>query len=236
MLHISHNTMSNRNTIAETNSQYRYKPGKLPHIFEKSLPIFITFRMSFSLSAEIMREYNRQKELWHKETRNPDQIPLENRTEAKSMHLFRLYDELIANEETTPKILQAKELTDIVAEALSHFNGERYYLLAYCIMPNHVHTVVLPKIIDSGEIYPLSRITYTWKRYSATKINRLLGRCGPFWQRESYDHVIRDEDELYGVLQYIMDNPIKANLVEKWDEWHGTWIDDQYAPISEGKE
>jgi REP element-mobilizing transposase RayT len=75
-----------------------------------------------------------------------------------------------------------------VADALRHFDGERYRLVAWCVMPNHVHAVVQPA---AGHV--LEEIVHSWKSFTAHQANKLLGRTGPFWMAEAYDHLVRDE-------------------------------------------
>ena len=95
----------------------------------------------------------------------------------------------------------------IVADALTHFHGQRYQLAAWVVMPNHVHAIVKPL-----EGYPLSDILHSWKSYSAHEINKLLGRTGQLWQRESYDHIVRNERALFKIAEYIDRNPEKAGI------------------------
>ena len=66
------------------------------------------------------------------------------------------------------------------------------------------------------------------KRYSAREINRLVKRSGSLWQAESYDHVVRDEDELLRIIQYVMNNPVKAGLVEDWKDWKHTFVSEEF--------
>lgn len=102
-----------------------------------------------------------------------------------------------------------------MANALAHFVGQRYELHAWTIMPNHVHVVVTPL-----RNHTLSDILQSWKSYTATKANRLLDRAGQsFWQRESYDHLVRDEKELERVCTYTINNPVRAGLCERAEDW-----------------
>ena len=74
-------------------------------------------------------------------------------------------------------------------------------------MPNHVHVVVRPR---AG--HDLPSIVHSWKRHVANEANRVLGREGSFWQTEYYDHLIRDNDDLSGQIEYVWNNPEKAGL------------------------
>ena len=101
-----------------------------------------------------------------------------------------------------------------VAGALSHFDGKRYQLHAWCVMPNHVHVVVQPL-----PPHELSAILHSWKSFTAHNALRLLGRSGEFWQKESYDHLVRDADDLERTIRYVRENPLSAGL----RDWGWVW-------------
>jgi putative transposase len=69
----------------------------------------------------------------------------------------------------------------------------------------------------------LSKIMQSLKGFTASKANDILQRSGPFWQDESYDHIIRSEGELERVVKYVVYNPVKAGLVKEWREWMWTY-------------
>ena len=112
--------------------------------------------------------------------------------------------------------LRDTAIAQAVVNALQEFDGSRYLLFAWSVMPNHIH--VLFQTI--GKI-PLANILHSWKSYSAKAANRILGRSGEFWQREYYDHLIRSEAEFDRAVRYIMDNPSKAGL-KNWP-WVWSW-------------
>jgi len=105
-------------------------------------------------------------------------------------------------------------VAEMVRDALLHFQGDRYDLAAWCIMPNHVHVIVRPM-----RGYTLSEVLHTWKSFTAQRANRVLHREGKFWQSESYDHVIRNEQDLRNQVRYVLENPKKAGL-KSWP-----WVD-----------
>ena len=94
-------------------------------------------------------------------------------------------------------------------QALLHHDADRYHLLAWCIMPNHVHVLVQP--IDTT----LGRLVGNWKGWVAHEANRILGRKGRFWQPDYWDRFIRDADHYRATLRYIENNPVKAGLVPR---------------------
>lgn len=112
----------------------------------------------------------------------------------------------------------------MVAEALLFRDKKVYELDCFTIMSNHVHAVFAPLKDESGTCYGLSRIMQSLKRRTASLANDLLGRQGSFWQGESYDHVVRDEDEWQRIVWYVLNNPVKAGLVQEWQAWPWTYF------------
>ena len=106
------------------------------------------------------------------------------------------------------------EIASLVRDALLKFDGERYRLLAWCVMPNHVHV-----LIKQAQGFPLAGIVRSWKVFTARKANAILGRTGTFWMREYHDRRIRDEGHLNRAIVYIERNPVKAGLCERPEDW-----------------
>jgi REP element-mobilizing transposase RayT len=101
----------------------------------------------------------------------------------------------------------------MIAEAIVFGDSTRYRLHAWVIMPNHVHIVVEP-------LRELAAIMHWLKGRTARKANRILGRTDQtFWQDESYDHWIRNATEYQKVVGYVENNPVRAGLVEKAEDW-----------------
>lgn len=103
--------------------------------------------------------------------------------------------------------MRDSRVAKIVAESIQHFEGTRYRLLAWCVMPNHVHVVFSP--LGGNH---LDGILHSWKSFSALRANRLLGIRGAFWQREYFDHLIRSEESLLKIIDYVKGNPRRAGL------------------------
>ncbi len=110
--------------------------------------------------------------------------------------------------------LKDERIAKIVADALRFFENKNYTLFAWCIMPNHVHVVVKP--ITS---HTLTTILRSWKSFTAKTANAILNRSGRFWQTESYDHLIRDTDDLNHAMEYTWSNPELAGL----RNWQWRW-------------
>jgi len=111
--------------------------------------------------------------------------------------------------------LRRPGIADLVASAVQFFDGERYCLDAWVVMPNHVHVVLWPEPYRT-----LSSILQSWKRFTAREANKRLGRIGEtFWQRESFDHWIRNEDEHARCCRYVINNPVNAGLCSAPERW-----------------
>jgi REP element-mobilizing transposase RayT len=109
--------------------------------------------------------------------------------------------------------LRNSRLAEVVQENLWHHDGVQYRLLAWVIMPNHVHALI--------EVWqtPLGEILKGWKGYTSKIANKFLGCEGAFWQDDYFDRYIRDEDHYRRVVSYIENNPVKAGLVRLAAEW-----------------
>jgi len=110
--------------------------------------------------------------------------------------------------------LRNPAVAGMVEAALLHFDGERYRLLAWCVMPNHVHV-----LMETLEGFPLADMLHSWKSFSAKQANKILGRAGEFWQREYFDRYIRHAEHFQQAIVYIEENPVKAGLAKVKTEW-----------------
>lgn len=124
--------------------------------------------------------------------------------------------------------LTKREIAHIITYNIFMLHTKRYNLICHCIMPNHLHLLIdttgfqsVSKTNKNGKSrnYPLADTLRLLKGRTARYANIVLRKQGAFWQHESYDHYIRDENELNRTITYIMLNPVKAGLVEKWQDW-----------------
>lgn len=113
-----------------------------------------------------------------------------------------------------PDWLTDASCADIVAEALTSFDGERYRLLAWVVMPNHVHA-----LIRQEDGWPLSTVVKSWKSFTARKVNHRLGRSGALWAPDYFDRFMRDEGQTNAAMNYIEANPVKAGLCRTPADW-----------------
>ncbi|MEZ0386109.1 MAG: transposase [Verrucomicrobium sp.] len=201
---------------------------RLPHWQQPEVCYFITFRTSDSLPAEIAKTFREKRLLWlqckgaipspQSQTPPHEKNPPANfwRDALQSLSPQEQQDFKREFSEEFHQLLDAghgecllrrHDLRAVLDDTLLHFDGDRYLLGDYVIMPNHVHALVqlAPKIT-------LKDLGLSWKRFSARQINSTTGKHGPLWQGESYDRIVRDAAEFAHYQQYIADNPTKARL------------------------
>lgn len=99
-------------------------------------------------------------------------------------------------------------------ENLLHFHTERYELIAWAVMPNHVHVVIAT---SSG--WPLDKVVHGWKSYTANAVNKLLNRSGVLWMPDYFDVLITHADMLEATVKYTEYNPVAAGLVQRMEDW-----------------
>jgi REP element-mobilizing transposase RayT len=137
--------------------------------------------------------------------------------------VFRVFDSIPPGERDGDDILDRHHGTAfmrdprcarIVAEALLHGDRNRYGLKAWCVMPNHVHALIVTH--TDAE---LGQIVRSWKTYTTRRINELLGRSGPVWAADYFDRFIRDERHYDANKTYIEMNPVAAGLCARPDAW-----------------
>jgi putative transposase len=188
---------------------------RLPHIQIEGAIYFVTFRLANSLPVDVLEQL----------AKNSDQIkelPIDQRQEAHRCW-FEQFDDYVGRCLNGERFLQNDKVAEVVADSLRRRDGHVYELLAFCIMPNHVHAVFTPLEASKGNYYSLTEILHSLKRNSAKQANIVLGRTGSFWQDESYDHVVRDQTDLERIAQYVLYNPVQAGLTETWQDWQWSY-------------
>ena len=111
-------------------------------------------------------------------------------------------------------VLRLPAAAQIVQNALLHFDGDRYRLLAWCIMPNHVHVVC-----ETTGGHSIGSIIRSWKAFTGAAINRVNAVAGPVWARDYFDRYARSEDDIGRMVGYVEQNPVTAGLVGKAEDW-----------------
>ena len=210
-----------------------YYRCKLPHWHPKGQMFFITFRLANSLPIHIIQALNEESE------RERQHILSAFRGTQQQDELYKLdkkvfgrYDKWLDQcLEESPRWLAEEQVASIIAEELYALNGKRYRMVASCIMSNHCHIVIdtfgytfAPNHNGVTAPYPLADTLKLLKGRTARFCNQTLGRNGAFWHHESYDHVIRDQQEYERIVWYTINNPVKAGLAKNWDDWKFTFL------------
>jgi putative transposase len=177
--------------------------GYLPHFDQPDLIQSITIRLSDAVPLYPIEQWKRERS-WSKRmpVNDPRRVALRKQIETCEDAGYGAC------------CLGDARIAQIVEWSLLRFDGERYRLLAWCIMPNHSHS-----ILEIWEGWPLDAVLHSLKSYSAHKANEMLSRSGKFWFREYHDRYVRDAAHFAAAGEYVENNPVKAKLVPRKGLW-----------------
>lgn len=191
---------------------------KLPHFDHEGATFFVTYRLENSIPADIARKYKIERA-------NEVAIVKKSQTDDKKQQLMNIerkyflkFEALLDHPTFGDRYLDEQEYATIIKDIIHEYDGKYYQLDAYCVMPNHVHLLIDTSIqIDVDGSLPakyqyLKDIMRRIKSKSAVFINRLRRTQGQLWEEESYDRYIRNTLHHQSVVNYIVQNPIKAGL------------------------
>jgi REP element-mobilizing transposase RayT len=179
----------------------RWHRTYLPHWEAGELPQHIVLRLADSLPAAVLSHWKQERE-----------SPSKDRSEGAAERRERINWWLDQGHGSCE--LRDPRAARLVVAALHHFDGVRYRLHEWVVMPNHVHALMTPLNGCS-----LSSVVHSWKSYTAKEINRVLNRRGALWHRDYFDRMIRDHEHFESTVAYIRENPVKAGLCDKPQEW-----------------
>jgi len=219
-----------------------------PHIHPISAVLFLTYRLVGTVPKESLRLYKAKGEWLRNEVdriiadvaNSGDHLAKQqlDRLDQFERDWFLKFEDILHKSQFGPSWLKEDQIAQTVAEGLQELDGKAYRLDAYSIMSNHVHAVFKP-LLAEGELletydpngrlvltsdHPsLARIMQSLKGRSARACNQLLGREGQFWEHENFDRVIR-ADKFDSTIRYVLNNPVKAGLVDNWREWRWNYL------------
>jgi putative DNA methylase len=173
--------------------------GYLPHFDGGELAQFITFRLNDSLPRNLLLR-------WKEELR------FEPSAQASSIMRRRV--EAYLDQGHGSCYLRDRRVAEMVQNALLFHDRMKYKLVAWVVMPNHAHMLCTP----CAE-YSLTGIMHSVKSFTASEANKILNRSGRFWQKEYFDRYIRNARQFSKTVAYIENNPVKANLCERPEDW-----------------
>jgi REP element-mobilizing transposase RayT len=196
-----------------------YYHRHLPHWQPHGAVFFVTFRLKDSLPEAVIELLHAEREREKSALNQLQESERAKRNYLDERGYFGRWDSALDKAQSGPHWLSQPEIANIVKEAFHYRDGKIFDLYAFCIMANHVHAVFEPSRSDCQSDLPLYKIMQSLKRHTARQANLILGREGAFWQDESYDHVIRDSAEFLRIIKYIVENPVKAGLASRWEDW-----------------
>ena len=208
----------------------------LPHLQYVGAVFFVTFNLRGAIPTEVVARLAEEKQLAlagiKKTGGDVDQLYNEHKR-----HFARI-DYILDTNQYGSDWLKQPSIATVIKNKLHEYDAAHYELLAYCVMSNHVH-IVVDSAVQLDALSPNDTITsanytqlHTALKYikggSARLANQLLGRTGAFWQPESYDHYVRNAPELGRIIDYTLQNPVKAGLVESWQDWPHSYLSERF--------
>ncbi|WP_235298322.1 transposase [Portibacter marinus] len=220
----------------------QYYKQRLPHIQPIGATFFVTFRLHGSIHNSVIRELSRN----YQQAISKAMIKYSNPRDTNSRKYYlkrRLvvsYDRILDNREAGPRYLQEHKIAKICMREILKHNDQLYHLIACTIMSNHIHLLIdtSVQIPPDGQISAnaenfttLDQIMKKIKGSSAFYANKQLSRSGKFWGKESFDIYIRNEKMLSNVIRYILQNPVKAGIVEKASDFEHSYLSPEYGEM-----
>ena len=201
----------------------------LPHLQPPGGEYFITFNLNGSLPKKVISEMRSYRKENFKSS-SSDKIPQDKASEIERK-IFLTYESVLDNASSGPQWLKKDSIADIIKESIHYRDNKFYDLYAYCIMSNHVH-IVFKHLTNNTAIkskHPVSDIIGNLKKFTSRNCNKYLNRTGAFWQTESFDRLIRNNNELTNVISYTIHNPVKAGLIKIWENWPHTYLKKEFV-------
>jgi REP element-mobilizing transposase RayT len=204
-----------------------HERGYLPHCDKPGLTQFVTFRLWDSMPASRRCEWEHLLAInVRSDAPRSGTASTVSNTGARS--IASRDDEAIAKSRREQRqkleeyldrshgecFLRDPRVATLIENTLRFHHGQRFDLLAWVVMPNHVHAV-----LKVGDTTPLSKIIQNWKSISAVAANKLVGRSDDYWQEDYWDTFMRDEEQTRKAVRYIENNPVKARFCRTPEEW-----------------
>lgn len=201
----------------------------LPHKLPLGNKFFITTRLVDSVPQSVIQQFELEQKLAVKFIEENYLSPDERRIQIGKQwkRNFANFDKYLDNNAEGNHWLKQDGIAKIVSDTLHYWDKKRYDLVAFTIMSNHIH-LVIDTWDTENYVETVTTIMQSIKRYTARQSNILLNREGQFWQRESYDHLIRNEREFKNIINYTAQNSVKAGLVTDWRDYPYTFINENY--------
>ena len=198
--------LENPHSFFNPHSEIDVTQNHLPHWQQGKAWVFVTWRLGDAMPKAKLDQWKAERETWM--THHPE--PWDEKTEAEYHERFSHQIDEWLDQGSGSCLLKDPDNAAVVADALRHFDGDRYELASFVVMPNHVHVLFRPL-----EGHALPEIVKSWKGFTSREINKRAGKTGALWQDEYWDRLIRHEQHFFKVAEYIRENPVKAKLRER---------------------
>lgn len=178
-----------------------YHGHNLPHLDAGGVTQFVTFRLADSIPQNVLEELAEELQ----------SVKEQEREIARIRKIEKLLDKGMGS-----CVLRNPACAKIVAESLRYLDPERYRLISWVVMPNHVHFLAR---FDESKSLP--KAIHSLKSYTANEVNKVSGRKGKLWQDEYFDRYMRNGEHMLKTIHYIQDNPVAAKLCKQ--PWEFPW-------------
>ncbi|MEO8446332.1 MAG: transposase [bacterium] len=193
----------------------------LPHFQKEYSSYFLNFRLYGSLPTFLLNrlknEYLSNKKMI---IDSEDKLSQSKKIYDLQKKYFGKFDNYLDRSLSVMNYLVDDRIAELTSSALHFLDGKDYELISYCIMPNHVHALITVERF----LKPLYKTLQSIKRFSSRESNKILQRSGAFWNPENYDHIVRNQEEYEKIIKYILNNPVKANLVARPEDWKWSYL------------
>jgi len=194
--------------------EVRKTGGKLPHWEQPGATYFLTWRLADSIPEELMVKWRAERDGWLLE--HPK--PWEPETEEEYHRVFSMEIERLMDKGYGSCVLRDGRVRKVVEDSFGSADGTRYDLHAWVIMPNHVHL-----LFSLAEGETLEKVVGGWKKYTARRINVMLGQAGSLWQKDYFDTMIRGWEHMIRAARYVRGNPRKLREGE-FTLYEADWV------------
>ena len=173
--------------------------GYLPHFNGQAIPQTITLHLADAVPPSVVERWQRQ---------------LQHLTDEHKLVIMQQRIDKYLDQGYGECLLKIPSIANLVQESLLRYDRDRYKLFAWCVMPNHEHS-----LLTRSESCELEDIMQAHKSFTAHEANKMLNRKGSLWMIEYYDRMIRNEDHFYNAIRNIENNPVKARLCSRPEDW-----------------
>jgi type I restriction enzyme R subunit len=207
--------MESRIQVFDPQQEVAILQRRLPHWSQAGTVCYITWRTWDSIPKQVLQKWLFERNEWL-QRHGIDVVDADWRVKLARLgpKLLHEFERLVSDRWNAfldscygACVLRQPALSEIVADSLLCFDGDRYDLTDYVVMPNHVHLLVAFPDDDC-----MTRQCESWKHFTATQINGVLKRTGKFWQQDDFDHLVRSLDQFHYLRRYIANNPRRARL------------------------